>query len=120
MSAPDTPDRSPSLLAGPPKRGIGVRRLNKLPIVFAAGGAMLVAAAIGYTYRDRLVRAAANATTAASHRPPEARALRSSAAVEGSGASSSASRGGGGAGLGAWFWRRPPHAVRVAESNVVL
>jgi type IV secretory pathway VirB10-like protein len=69
VSAPDTPDQSPSLLAGPPKRGLGVRRLNKLPIVFAAGAAMLVAAAIGYTYRDRLMRAAANATTAASHRP---------------------------------------------------
>ena len=69
MSAPDTPDRSPSLLTGPPKRGFGVRRLNKLPIVFAAGGAMLVAAAIGYTYRDRLMRSAANASTAASHRP---------------------------------------------------
>ena len=65
MSTPDTPDRSPSLLAGPPKRGLGVRRLNKLPIVFAAGGAMLVAAAIGYTYRDRLMRSAASAR----HRP---------------------------------------------------
>ena len=63
VSAPDTPDRSPSLLAGPPKRGLGVRRLNKLPIVFAAGGAMLVAAAIGYTYRDRLMRSAASART---------------------------------------------------------
>jgi type IV secretion system protein TrbI len=69
VSAPDTPDRSPSLLAGPPKRGLGVRRLNKLPIVFAAGGAMLAAAAIGYTYRDRLMRSAVNASTAASHRP---------------------------------------------------
>jgi type IV secretory pathway VirB10-like protein len=69
VSAPDTPDRSPSLLTGPPKRGLGVRRLNKLPIVFGAGGAMLVAAAIGYTYRDRLIRSAADASTAASHRP---------------------------------------------------
>jgi type IV secretion system protein TrbI len=69
VSAPDTPDRSPSLLVGPPKRGLGVRRLNKLPIVFAAGGVMLVAAAIGYTYRDRLMRSAASVSTAASHRP---------------------------------------------------
>jgi type IV secretory pathway VirB10-like protein len=69
VSEADTPDRSPSLLTGPPKRGLGVRRLNKLPIVFAAGGAMLVAAAIGYTYRDRLMRTAASASTAASHKP---------------------------------------------------
>jgi type IV secretion system protein VirB10 len=51
---PDTPERSPGLLAPPPTRGAGVRRLNRLPIVFGVSAAILVVAAIGYTYRDRL------------------------------------------------------------------
>jgi type IV secretion system protein VirB10 len=46
-----------------------VRRLNKLPIIFVVSGAMLVVAAIGYTYRDRLMQAAASAQQAALHRP---------------------------------------------------
>jgi type IV secretion system protein VirB10 len=65
----DAPERSPALLAAAPKRGAGVRRLNKLPIVIVIGGAMLVVAAIGYTYRDRLMQSAANAQQAASHKP---------------------------------------------------
>ena len=65
----DTPERSPTLLSPPPKRGIGVRRLNKLPIVFVIGGLMLVVGAIGYTYRDRLMQSAANAREAAAHKP---------------------------------------------------
>lgn len=64
----DAPEKSPALLAATPKRGVGVRRLNKLPIVFVIGGAMLVVAAIGYTYRDRLMQSAANAQQAASHK----------------------------------------------------
>jgi type IV secretory pathway VirB10-like protein len=65
----DAPDRSPALLRAAPRRGAGVRRLNRLPIVFVTGGAMLVVAAIGYTYRDRLMQATANAQAAASHKP---------------------------------------------------
>jgi type IV secretion system protein TrbI len=65
----DAPGQSPTLLAAPPKRGIGVRRLNKLPIVFVIGGAMMIVAAIGYTYRDRLMQSAANTRQAASHKP---------------------------------------------------
>ncbi len=64
----DAPEKSPALLAATPKRGVGVRRLNKLPIVFVIGGAMLVVAAIGYTYRDRLMQSAANAQQASSHK----------------------------------------------------
>lgn len=56
----DGPDRSPPLLSPPPRRGQGVRRLNRVPILLFVGGAMLVVAAIGYTYRDRMVQAAAN------------------------------------------------------------
>lgn len=67
--SPDPPDRSPSLLSGPPKRGVGVRRLNRLPIAFAIGGAMLVVAAIGYTYHARLMQSAANADKAAQQKP---------------------------------------------------
>ncbi len=70
--APDTPERSPGLLTPPPTRGAGVRRLNRLPIVFGVSAAMLVVAAIGYTYRDRLMQAAANAQQAASHKPEPA------------------------------------------------
>ncbi len=69
---PDTPERSPGLLAPPPTRGAGVRRLNRLPIVFGVSAAMLVVAAIGYTYRDRLMQAAASAQQAASHKPEPA------------------------------------------------
>jgi type IV secretion system protein TrbI len=65
----DTPERSPALLAPAPKRGTGVRRLNKVPIMIVIGGAMLVVAAIGYTYRDRMMQSAANAQQAASHKP---------------------------------------------------
>ncbi len=68
-NTPDPPERSPALLSGPPKRGTGVRRLNNRPILFVIGGAMLVVAAIGYTYRDRLRQSAANAQHAATHTP---------------------------------------------------
>ena len=69
---PDHPDRSPGLLASPPSRGPGVRRLNRLPILFGVGAAMLVVAAIGYTYRERLIQSVANAQQAASHKPEPA------------------------------------------------
>jgi len=69
---PDTPERSPGLLAPPPTRGAGVRRLNRLPIVFGVSAAMLVVAANGYTYRDRLMQATASAEQAASHKPERA------------------------------------------------
>jgi type IV secretion system protein VirB10 len=49
-----------------------VRRLNRLPILFAVGAAMLVMAAIGYTYRERLMQSVANAQQAASHKPEPA------------------------------------------------
>ena len=69
---PDTPERSPGLLAPPPTRGAGVRRLNRLPIVFGVSAAMLVVAAIGYTYRDRVMQATVSAQQAASHKPEPA------------------------------------------------
>jgi type IV secretory pathway VirB10-like protein len=65
----DALERSPALLSAAPKRGVSVRRLNKLPIVIVIGGAMLVVAAIGYTCRDRLMQSAENAQAAASHKP---------------------------------------------------
>jgi type IV secretion system protein VirB10 len=64
----DAPEKSPTPLAATPKRGVGVRRLNKLPIVLVIGGATLVVVAIGYTYRDRLMQSAANAQQASSHK----------------------------------------------------
>ncbi len=68
----DGPDRSPPLLSAPPRRGPGVRRLNRVPILLFVGGAMLVVAAIGYTYRDRMMQAVANAQTADQKKPEPA------------------------------------------------
>jgi type IV secretion system protein VirB10 len=56
----DDPSRSPGLLAPLPKRGPGVRRLNKVPLLVFIGGVCLVVGAIGYTYRDRLQSSAAS------------------------------------------------------------
>ena len=68
----DKPEQSPGLLSSPPSRGPGVRRLNRLPIVFGVGAAMLVVAAIGYTYRERLMQSVADLQQAASHKPEPA------------------------------------------------
>jgi type IV secretory pathway VirB10-like protein len=59
-SAADDPSLSPALLGPLPKRGRGVRRLNKVPVLIFVGGVCLVVAAIGYTYRVRLQNAAAS------------------------------------------------------------
>lgn len=65
MSAPqlpppdDDPGRSPRLLRPLPKRGPGVRRLNKVPAFVFVAGVCLVVGAIGYTYRARLQSSAA-------------------------------------------------------------
>jgi type IV secretion system protein VirB10 len=56
----DDPSRSPGLLAPLPKRGPGVRRLNKVPLLVFLGGVCLVVGAIGYTYRVRLQSSAAS------------------------------------------------------------
>ena len=50
----DDPSRSPALLAPLPKRGPGVRRLNRVPVYFFIGGVCLVVGAVGYTYKVRL------------------------------------------------------------------
>jgi type IV secretion system protein TrbI len=72
MPPADGPNRSPPLLPAPPRRGPGVRRLNRVPVLFFVGGAMLVVAAIGYTYRDRMMQAVANAQTADQKKPEPA------------------------------------------------
>jgi type IV secretory pathway VirB10-like protein len=65
MSAPqvpppeDNPGRSPQLLQPLPKRGAGVRRLNRVPVFVFVAGVCLVVGAIGYTYRARLQSSAA-------------------------------------------------------------
>ena len=68
-SPPDDPARSPALLGKLPKRGAGVRRLNKVPVLIFTGLVCLVMAAIGYTYRARLQTAFAAAHDAV--RKPE-------------------------------------------------
>jgi len=55
----DNPDQSPALLAPLPRRGPGVRRLNKVPVLIFVGGICLVVAAIGYTYKVRLASSSA-------------------------------------------------------------
>lgn len=68
----DGPDRSPPMLAPPPRRGAGVRRLNRVPILLAVGGAMIVVATIGYTYRERMAKAASAVQDAADKQPAPA------------------------------------------------
>ena len=46
--------------------------MNRVPILFFVGGAMLVVAAIGYTYRDRMMQAVANAHTGDQKKPEPA------------------------------------------------
>jgi type IV secretory pathway VirB10-like protein len=58
----DDPSRSPALLAPLPRRGPGVRRLNKVPVLIFIGGVCLVVSAIGYTYKVRLASSAAAVT----------------------------------------------------------
>lgn len=73
----DGPDDSPDLLARPPARGAGVRRLNRVPLFIAIGGALLVLLLLVYTASTRGQRATASgdddtkakAVTAAT--PPE-------------------------------------------------
>jgi type IV secretory pathway VirB10-like protein len=55
----DNPGRSPQLLQPLPKRGAGVRRLNRVPVFVFVAGVCLVVGAIGYTYRARLQSSAA-------------------------------------------------------------
>ena len=55
----DNPNRSPQLLQPLPKRGAGVRRLNRVPVFVFVAGVCLVVGAIGYTYRARLQSSAA-------------------------------------------------------------
>ena len=51
----DDPSRSPALLGPLPKRGPGVRRLNRVPALIGIAGLCLVIGAVGYTYRVRLL-----------------------------------------------------------------
>ncbi len=55
----DDPSRSPRLLRPLPKRGPGVRRLNKVPAYGVIAGICLAVGAVGYTYRARLQTSAA-------------------------------------------------------------
>ncbi len=65
----DRPEQSPSLLAKPPTRGEGVRRLNARPAILAGCALTLVVGAVGYTYHDRIAQAAAGLQRAALHKP---------------------------------------------------
>ena len=69
-----SPAASPQgLLAPPPKRGPGVRRLNKVPL--ACGAGVIVAAAVGYTYHWRASQQAASAAAETEREPKPANAL---------------------------------------------
>lgn len=59
--AGDNPNNSPSLLGPLPRRGAGVRRLNRVPIWIGVGAILAVTGAVGYTYEQR---AKSNAATA--------------------------------------------------------
>ena len=52
------PQDSPDLLAPPPQRGEGVRRLNRVPLMIAMAILAIIGGTIAYTYHARLQRAA--------------------------------------------------------------
>ena len=52
-SKDDGAGKSPTLLVGPPRRGIGVRRLNKVPTLIVLGVGAVVAGAVSYTVYER-------------------------------------------------------------------
>lgn len=64
MNAPaiDGPDSSPDLLARPPSRGRGVRRLNRLPLFIAIGLGLTVLLLLVYTASTRGQRANSGAS----------------------------------------------------------
>jgi type IV secretory pathway VirB10-like protein len=50
----DGPDNSPNVLRSTGRRGAGVRRLNRIPLIIAAIMLLLIGAAVIYTYQMRL------------------------------------------------------------------
>lgn len=56
MTDKNDPGASPGLLAGPPKRGVGVRRLNKKPLMILCGLIGLAIVAVSYTFNERQKR----------------------------------------------------------------
>jgi type IV secretory pathway VirB10-like protein len=64
----------PGLLPPPPKRGKGVRRLNKVPLAIVFGGGVAVAAAFGYGLYLRSEQQAVGRKEAAEHKPAPASA----------------------------------------------
>lgn len=65
------PPQSPSMLPPPPKRGKGVRRLNKVPTAIIFGAGLLVLGGFVYSYRVRLLQTTAT-TQESVERHPEA------------------------------------------------
>ena len=49
----DGPEHSPLLLGSPARRGAGVRRLNRVPLLLVGGVGVLFAGAVAYTYHLR-------------------------------------------------------------------
>lgn len=83
MSKPDGPDQSPDYLTS--RRGLNVRRLNRMPLVIASGMIILVIGAIGYTYQAKTASAAMNGNTKADQKaePANANAILEKAPVAG-------------------------------------
>jgi type IV secretion system protein TrbI len=68
----DSPDRSPAFLGSNPKRGRGVRRLNKIPVVFFVAIICVIVGAIGYTYREKLMQLSASSVRGGDNHAAEA------------------------------------------------
>jgi type IV secretory pathway VirB10-like protein len=83
MTKPDGPEQSPDSLT--PKLGLNVRRLNRMPLVIAAGMVILVIGAIGYTYQAKTASAAMSGNTKADRQaePANAAAILEKAPVAG-------------------------------------
>lgn len=68
------PHQPPVFLSPPPKRGKGVRRLNKVPLAIVFGGGVAVAAAFSYGLYLRSEQQAVGRKEAAAHKPAPASA----------------------------------------------
>lgn len=69
----DGPDRSPDLLVAPPKRGVGVKRLNRKPLMFVMGGASVVALVLIFTLNAKAQRPDADPAAVSQAKPSDDR-----------------------------------------------
>ena len=70
-----TPPQSPNSLGAAPRRGLGVRRLNRAPLVFAFAIVAIIVGAVMYTYQSRLADKRRKAAEQEAPAPADAHAV---------------------------------------------